>query len=372
MTASLMATQGTAGEIILAVFLLAVGIVLIVKGGDWFVDAASWIAEVSGLPPLLIGATVVSVATTLPELIVSIIATARGSADIAVGNAVGSVVANLGLIMAISLFFMPGKVDRKQYIFKSVVLIVAVFNLLMVGWFGGMQDGNHIMNVGLSILVLELFVLFLGENVVTAVRAMKNPVLNELSPDSTGENVAMDAQGGESGSDLDTSDASAGEEPVKKDKKTILINVLKFLAGAGGIVGGAELLVSNGQTLATAAGVAEGIIAVTLVAIGTSLPELVTTISAIIKKKAEQVNVEIPQDVDPAGVRDGFGRRFDRAEAVHYLGHSFLLGAFLHCRRADAHHQKVPKMAGRCALYRLRGVFDPPHLVHLIAGWKRL
>ena len=84
--------MGSAGEIALAAVLLAVGIALIVKGGDFFVDAASWIAEVLGLSPLLVGATIVSVATTLPELIVSIIATARGTVEIAVGNAVGSVV----------------------------------------------------------------------------------------------------------------------------------------------------------------------------------------------------------------------------------------------------------------------------------------
>ena len=143
--------MGSAGEIALSSFLLVVGIILIVKGGDWFVDAASWIAEISGLSPLLVGATVVSVATTLPELIVSIIATSRGSMEIAVGNAVGSVVANLGLIMAISLFFMPGKVERKQYSFKSIVLVVAVLNLLLIGWFGGMQEGSHVLTVARKI-----------------------------------------------------------------------------------------------------------------------------------------------------------------------------------------------------------------------------
>ena len=283
MSLSWIASEGSAGEIVLALVLLFVGIALIVKGGDFFVDAASWIAEVSGLPQLLRGATVVSVATTLPELIVSVIATARGSNEIAVGNAVGSVVANLGLIMAISLFFMPGKVKRKDYLFKSSVLVLSVLNLLLVGFFGGMQDGKHIMNIGLGIVILELFVLFVGENVVTAMKALKKPVLNELAPDASGAEVEMGASGAPVG---ENEEAAEEHLPVKKDKKTIIINVLKFLGGAAGIVGGAELLVSNGQKLATAAGVPEGIIAVTLVAIGTSLPELVTTITAIIKKKS--------------------------------------------------------------------------------------
>lgn len=267
--------MGSAGEIALAAVLLAVGIALIVKGGDFFVDAASWIAEVLGLSPLLVGATIVSVATTLPELIVSIIATARGTVEIAVGNAVGSVVANLGLIMAISLLFMPGKVDRKQYLFKSIVLLAACLNLLLVGWFGGMADGNHILSVGLGVIVLELFIVFFAENVIVAVKTMKNPVVNALSTDSNGANTEIASE-----------EVPAEEVPVKKDKKTIWINVLKFIGGAAGIIGGAELLVINGQKLALAAGVPEGIIAITLVAIGTSLPELVTTITAIAKKKS--------------------------------------------------------------------------------------
>lgn len=279
MITTLMAKGGSAGEIALALVLLFVGIALIVKGGDFFVDAASWIAEVSGLPPLLIGATVVSVATTLPELIVSVIATARGSVEIAVGNAVGSVVANLGLIMAISLLFMPGKVRRKDYLFKSAVLVFACLNLLLIGFFGGMQEGKHVLTVGMGIIVLELFILFIGENVYTAVRALKSPVANGLTPESDGRNYEPELSPAEE-------EAKKESEPVKKDKKTIIINVLKFIGGAAGIVGGAELLVSNGQKLALAAGVPEGVIAVTLVAIGTSLPELVTTITAIVKKKS--------------------------------------------------------------------------------------
>ena len=274
--------MGSAGEIALSVALLALGIVMIVKGGDWFVDAASWMAEILGISPLLVGATVVSVATTLPELIVSGIATARGSVEIAVGNAVGSVVANLGLIMAISLLFMPSKVNRKEYAFKSVMLIVAALNLFLIGFFGEVREGNHVMNIVTGLLVLELFVLFIGENVLSAVKMMKNPVHNGLTPESDGVNVKMD--------EAPAPEQEGAEEeasPVKKDKKTILVNILKFLGGAVGIVGGADLLVTYGQKLALAAGVPEGVIAVTLVAIGTSLPELVTTITAIVKKKSE-------------------------------------------------------------------------------------
>ena len=96
----------------LVVLLFIVGIILIVKGGDYFVDAASWIAEVSGIPKLIIGATIVSVATTLPELLVSLMAALQGKTDMAVGNAVGSVTANVGLILAIALIFMAGPIKK--------------------------------------------------------------------------------------------------------------------------------------------------------------------------------------------------------------------------------------------------------------------
>ena len=102
-------------ELALMVFVFIAGIVLIVKGGDYFVDASSWFAEVSGIPKLIVGATIVSLATTLPEMLVSVMAAVQGKVDMSVGNAVGSVTANLGLIMAISLLCMPGKIRRRDY-----------------------------------------------------------------------------------------------------------------------------------------------------------------------------------------------------------------------------------------------------------------
>ena len=95
------------------VLLFAAGLVCIIKGGDLFVDAASWIAEASGIPKFIIGATVVSFATTLPEMLVSVFAALEGNADIAVGNAVGSVTANTGLIMCLSLVCMTCLMDAQ-------------------------------------------------------------------------------------------------------------------------------------------------------------------------------------------------------------------------------------------------------------------
>lgn len=89
------------------VLLFIVGLVFIIKGGDWFVDSASWIAEVLGVPKFVIGATIVSIATTLPEMIVSVVASVDGKVDMAAGNAVGSVTANTAMIMGIFIVCMP-------------------------------------------------------------------------------------------------------------------------------------------------------------------------------------------------------------------------------------------------------------------------
>lgn len=227
---------------------LVIGIIFIVKGGDFFVDAASWIAEVSGIPKLIIGATIVSLATTLPEMLVSVMAAARGSVDMAIGNAVGSVTANVGLIMAISLMCMPGIIRRKDYLVKAVLMLAAAGLIVVSGFMG--ETG-----MAVSVLLVVIFFVFLWENVVSAKRSMK------------------EEKGGET-------------KKLKTGKKEIGINIAKFAVGAVGIVWGADLLVDNGSALAALAGVDDRIIGVTIIAVGTSLPELITTITAIIKKQS--------------------------------------------------------------------------------------
>ena len=105
----------TGSTLFLVLLLFAAGLVCIIKGGDFFVDAATWIAEASGIPKFIIGATVVSFATTMPEMLVSVFSALEGNADIAIGNAVGSVTANTGLIMCLSLICMECTMPRRQY-----------------------------------------------------------------------------------------------------------------------------------------------------------------------------------------------------------------------------------------------------------------
>jgi len=230
--------------IIILLFLL--GLALIIKGGDYFVDAASWIAEASGVPKFLIGATIVSLGTTMPELLVSLMASAQGSIGIAVGNAVGSVTANIGLIMGISVVCIAAAVNRREQGFKFVMMAAAIVLLLAFSLGGSLSIFG-------SIVLLIMFLAYMAESVMSARRAMK---------------------------------ADSGEDKPATDRKTVVTNVVKFIAGVAGIVIGARLMVNYGTELARLFGVPESIIGATLVAVGTSLPELVTTITAIVKKQS--------------------------------------------------------------------------------------
>lgn len=257
------------------IILFLLGLALIIKGGDFFVDAATWIAEVSGVPKFVIGATVVSVATTLPELLVSIIATAEGNLDIAVGNSVGSVVANIGLIMGISMVCLPSVMKRRDLLGKGILLVASI-TLLWIFSLGGN------LNFWEGIIVLLIFGLFIFENLRSAKK-------HELKPLPTSEGAAelsADAQNVFAETKVGADGGEASSAGVKRDKRTITINILKFLFGTAFIVAGAQLLVTYGSELAVRMNVPESIIAVTMVAIGTSLPELVTTITAIAKKQA--------------------------------------------------------------------------------------
>ena len=238
----------TGGSLFMVLLLFAAGLLCIIKGGDLFVDAASWIAEASGIPKFIIGATVVSFATTMPEMLVSVFAALQGNADIAVGNAVGSVTANVGLIMCVVLICMECAMTRKQFGVKACLLLAAILAL-----FGFTRDGQ--LSIVESVVILIIFVGFLVESLI----------------------AARQEQG---------SERPAQEERPKIDKKTVLLNIGKFLLGAAGIVLGAQLLIDNGSALARMLGVPDAVIAATMIAIGTSLPELVTTLTAIKKKQA--------------------------------------------------------------------------------------
>lgn len=244
----------TFGGIYGAIFLLIVGLILIIKGGDFFVDASTWMADELKVPKFLIGATIVSFATTLPELLVSVIAVINGQNDMAIGNAVGSVTANTGLILAIGAIFISARVNRKDFGIKGLLIIITaviLFVFCLTGKFGIIP----------SILLLIIFVIHITLTIISAKKKDKDvEKVMEIAEEITEE---------------------------KTTKKEIVANILKFIFGAAGIIIGANLLIDNATILATSIGISEGIIAITIVAVGTSLPELVTTITAIVKKQGE-------------------------------------------------------------------------------------
>ena len=233
-------------EIWIAALLFLLGLVLIIKGGDWFLNGAVWIAEATGVPRFIIGATVVSLATTLPELTVSLTGVLQGEVDLAVGNAVGSVTANLGLILGISLVCIPSRVSRKQFEFKAFLMVCAAALLLALCRSG-------VLTLLSGLLLFVIFGLYLWSNL-------------------------RDARAG-----------MAENRPAKGrtvSRRQMTGKLASFAIGIAAIVIGSRLLIDYGSELALLMGVPSSIIGVTMVAVGTSLPELVTTLTAIAKKEA--------------------------------------------------------------------------------------
>ena len=226
---------------LIPVLLFIVGLLFLIKGGDWFVDGASALARRFHLPELLIGATVVSIGTTLPEVMVSTMSAVSGHGEIAYGNAIGSVICNAALIAAITIAVRPGKVDPKTL--KTPVLFffaaAAIYCIAAYGF------GKFTRPMG--ILMLTMFVAYMVVNVMQ----MKN------SP----------------------TEVQTAEEELMPLPKTLILLVV----GAVAIAIGANLLVDNGTLIAQSLGVPESVIALTFVALGTSLPELVTAITSLIK-----------------------------------------------------------------------------------------
>lgn len=235
-------------EQLLPVLLFAAGLFALIWGGDKFVDASSWIAEQTGVPKFIVGATIVSLATTLPELIVSLMATMDGSVDMAVGNAIGSVSANIGLIMGLSLLLLPGRVEDAAFWRKGMLMILAT---AFLGAF--LIDGR--LRFVESLILLAFLAIFVRLNIASMAAADRGaPGLRR-------------------------------QRRPRPQKREITAKVMGFALGLGGILLGAELLVDNGVRLARMLGAPEALIGLTFVAVGTSLPELITTLSAVAKRE---------------------------------------------------------------------------------------
>lgn len=241
-----------------AVILFCVGLVLLIKGGDWFVDGASGFAHRFHVPELLIGATVVSIGTTLPEVMVSAGAAVAGHSEIAYGNAIGSIICNTALIAAITMAVMPPKVNRKEIVLPVCFFFGAAAIWTVVAY----MSGNFSRLIG--IILLAIFVCYMTVLIVQAVKAGK----------AAGAALAADGTAA-------AADTAAGES---EDNEPVWKLLVMLVLGAACIAVGADLLVDNGTIIAHEMGVPESVIALTFVALGTSLPELVTAITSLVKK----------------------------------------------------------------------------------------
>ena len=279
---------------LVSVLLFAVGLVLLIKGGDWFVDGATGIAKRFNLPDIVVGATVVSIGTTLPEVMVSTTGALAGSGAMAYGNAIGSIICNTALIAAISITCNPGPVNVKSmktpviFFFCSAALYCLASYVLgeFPRWMG--------------FVMLAIFVVY---TVLTVRNGLKNPdTAEEEEEEETGDakglwtEVALLAvcavviallSSVVTGLLMFIAFAAytfLKHRTINKanaNGKQLWEEILLLIVGAGVIAVGADFLVEHGQVIALGLGVPETVVALLFVALGTSLPELVTTITSL-------------------------------------------------------------------------------------------
>ena len=243
------------------VLLFLLGLLLLIKGGDWFVDGATGIARRFHIPEIIVGATVVSIGTTLPEVMVSATSAVMGHGEIAYGNAVGSVICNTALISALTLAILPGPIDRKS--FRTPVaffFLAAAFYILNAYLFGGFARWS-------GAVLLLIFAVYM---IVTVRQGLSGAGRDKGAPSDGGTSSGEGAE--KDGRPI---------EPVRAHP--LWLDLFLLAAGAAFIAFGADLLVDNGTKIAEALGVPESVIALTFVALGTSLPELVTAITSLAK-----------------------------------------------------------------------------------------
>ena len=227
---------------LMSVLLFAVGLVLLIKGGDWFVDGATGIAKRFNLPDIVVGATVVSIGTTLPEVMVSTTGALQGSGAMAYGNAIGSIICNTALIAAISIVCNPGPVNTKSMKTPAIFFFGAAAMYCIAAY------GLGTFPRWLGFIMLTVFVCYMF---LTVRNGLKNP------------------------------DEAEHEEEEEGKQRSLVMELVLLAGGAAVIAVGADLLVEHGQIIAIGLGVPETVVALLFVALGTSLPELVTTITSL-------------------------------------------------------------------------------------------
>lgn len=227
-----------------SLLLFVVGVVLLIKGGGWFVDGSVGIAKRFGVPEIIIGATVVSIGTTLPEVMVSVTAAINNNGAIAYGNAIGSIICNTSLIAAITIAVRPAPVNRKAIVTPVIFFFISATIYMIAAYLFGRFDR------WMGIVMLLVFAIYMG---TTIYKGFMTPVQEQA------------------------------EEKSQDKKGSLLKDVIVMVISAIIIAVGADMLEGSSVSLATLAGIPTEVIGVTVVALCTSLPELVTAITALIK-----------------------------------------------------------------------------------------
>lgn len=234
-------------EVVVQMILLVIGFVLLVKGADWFVEGASRVAERFGIPQLVIGLTIVAMGTSLPEAAVSVSAALKGSAEITIGNILGSNILNVLLILGLTAVITPVVVQKSTIKYEIPYVVVVSAVLMGIGYADGVVGRLD------GVILWILFIMYL---------------LYLLKMAKSGADVIEDIPG--------------DGKPMPVWKMLVMI-----VAGAAMIVLGSNLAVDAASGLARIFGMSERLIGLTIVAFGTSLPELVTSVTAAIKGKAD-------------------------------------------------------------------------------------
>ena len=230
---------------LIPILLFIAGLILLIKGGDWFVDGATKLARRFKIPEIIVGATVVSIGTTLPEVMVSVSGALGGQGAMAYGNAIGSIICNTSLIAALTIAIKPAPVNAKTLVVPTIFFFAASAIYLVSAY----VFGYFYWWIGVILLLVFLAYMFF-----TVRSGLKE---REITPE---------------------------EAPVEGEKKSPLwFELVLLVLGAAVIAVGADLLVDNGTIIAKELGVPETVIALTFVALGTSLPELVTAITSLVK-----------------------------------------------------------------------------------------
>ena len=239
--------------IFLSIILLIVGFVLLIKGADFFVDGAASIANNCKIPKVLIGLTIIAFGTSAPELAVSIQALASGSTDMVLGNVIGSNIINILLILGLAAIIRPIRI-RNNTIRKEIPITILISSLLVVLFLDIQLNSDSIDAITRSdgIAILLFFAIFLYYLINMAMHDRNKTVV---------------------------------EKPRWKVFPSIIITAI----GLAGIIGGSELVVNSASNIATGIGISERIISLTVIALGTSLPELVTTIVSAKKGETDLV-----------------------------------------------------------------------------------